>query len=191
MELVIASLNSQKVLQIRRILKELLPKAATRSLYDFPDFIPIEPMSEGLLERARLKALHAAKSLGVACLVEQWELVIPSIDLTSLFQKHSTVTSQIKEILEKLATENELKRAAYYESAVSLATPQGKVYQALSRVEGTIAEAERGKGSLDFDSIFTKYDYVKTFAELPESVKLRISPLRKALEKLLIHFEGS
>ena len=191
MEFVLVSANPQKVLQIRAILKELMPKGSLRSLFDFPTYTPAESSpSQTLAERARFKALDAAKTLKLPALAEQWELVIPSLDLKPIFSQHATVGAQTRSILEKLQGKSELQRAAYLESAVAWALPEGKVFHAVARVEGQIAESERGKGSLDFENIFIKYDYVKTLAELGQSVKTRISHHCKALEKLLIYVEG-
>ena len=43
----------------------------------------------------------------------------------------------------------------------------------------------RGGGGFGYDSLFQKYDYSKTFAEIDEETKNKISHRRKALDKLL------
>jgi len=192
MELVIASTNSQKVYQIREVLKELVPHATLISLTSFADYTPpAHDPDKSILENAKIKAHHAAKALGKCCLAEQWGLILPSLGekAKELFRNPSTII-QSKEILNALQAKLEHERSAYIESSIVCATPSGKERQGVGRTEGFIAESERGKGSSDFDAIFIKHDYMKTLAELSPSVRSRISPRRKALEKLLGFFES-
>ena len=56
---------------------------------------------------------------------------------------------------------------------------------AMGRAAGQITRERRGQNGFGFDPIFIKNDYDKTFAELDEITKNRISHRRKALEKLL------
>lgn len=184
MELVIASSNTQKVFQIREILKEIAPKASVISLFDFPGYIlPAYDPEKTIAENAMAKAQHAADTLEKCCLSEQWGLMLPSIS-HEIFHGDSKI-DQIKAILKALSGKNEHERTAFIESSVACVSPSGKNRLVTGRTEGYIADAERGKGSLDFDSIFIKHDYSKTLAELSPSVRSRVSPRRKALEKLI------
>lgn len=188
MELVIASSNTQKVMQIREILKDIAPRATVLSLFDFPDYVlPEYDPTLSLVDNAKLKASHAASTLQKCCLAEQWELILPALgdEVKKIFAQNSTTNSQTKMILASLAGKSEHERTSYIESCIVCTQADGKERQAIGRVEGTIAEQERGKGSSDFDSIFIKHDYMKTLAELSPSVRSRISHRRKALEKLV------
>ncbi len=192
MELVIASSNTQKVFQIREILKDLAPRACILSLFDFPDYVlpPYEP-SQSFAENAKIKALDAASKLQKCCLAEQWGLLLPTLgDSVSHVFQLKTSAAQIKELLKTLSSRSDHERTSYIESCVACVTPDGKERVATGRTEGYISETERGKGSSDFDSIFIKHDYMKTLAELSPSVRSRISPRRKALEKLIGFFEN-
>ncbi len=191
MELVIASANTQKVLQFRQMFKELLPKCTLMSLFDFPAYsAPAHEPSKTLQENALIKAKDAAASLNKNCLAEQWELVLPSLGPDDQPFRGSTTAIQIKEILNALIGRPDHERSACIESCVAIATSEGKERLAVGRTEGFIADSERGKGSLDYDSIFVKHDYMKTLAELSPSVRSRISSRRKALEKLIGFLES-
>jgi XTP/dITP diphosphohydrolase len=196
MELVIASHNTHKVLQLREILKDLAPSLTVLSLFDFPHYkLPENSRDARLAENAKAKAEHAAKALQKCCLAEQWGLILPSVPdaSSSIFSQDpgashaQLLVSQTKRILAALAGKSEFERTAYLESCVAVATPQGKLREAVGRTEGSIAEAERGKGSFEFDTIFVKHDYMKTLAELSPSVRSRISHRRKAVDKLIGH----
>lgn len=190
MELVIISANTQKVLQLKRMIKELLPKFEIRSLFDFPNFAPLENESSTISERARLKAVQAAAQLLVPCLVEQWTLTVPAIDSTLLFSEHIPRQQQVKMLLKQMQSCHDEQRSAFFESSICWASPEGKVHIASARTEGVIAEHEKGTASVDFDAVFIKHDYQKTMAELPESVRMRVSARRKALEKLSVYLES-
>lgn len=192
MEIVIASGNTQKVFQIREILKDLAPKACVLSLFDFPEYTlpPYDP-AKSTAENALAKAQNAALALKKCCLSEQWSLILPTLGQKAkcLFE-HDTTNAQTKSILNALEGKSDHERTAYIESSIACVTSDGKERVATGRTEGYIADSERGKGSNDFDAIFIKHDYMKTLAELSPSVRSRISPRRKALEKLIGFFES-
>ena len=192
MELVIASSNTHKVLQFREFLKDLKPNLTVLSLFDFPHYkLPAYDPTKSFAENARLKAQDAALALQKSCLAEQWGLVIPALAEQELtIFDHDGQVKQTKKILSALQGKKEFERTAYLESCITCATVQGSLKESIGRAEGLIAESERGKSSSDFDSIFIKHDYMKTLAELPVSVRLRISHRRKALEKLIGFFDA-
>ncbi len=192
MELVIASQNTHKVLEIREILKSLFPEAYIHSIYDFPNFRPLKEEGRSFAENAHAKAEYAAHELKIACIADDFGLVVPVIGgVEATLQKRyekaspSSIVLQTKELLKSLEKYKDFERTAYLECAIAIATPQGVVRAATARCEGYIAENERGKCTFEFDTIFIKHDYNKTLAELPPSVKNRISYRRKACEKLI------
>ena len=190
MQLILASTNTQKILQLKSMLKELMPKLETRSLFEFPHVRPEAHPDLTPIDRACHVASTTAAALNLTCLSEQWQLVIPSLANKLVFARDTSSTAQTKCILGLLESAQDFERSAYIESAICCALPSGKIYKATARIEGLIAETERGKASVDFENIFIKYDYQKTLAELSESMRLRISARRKALEKLSIYLEA-
>ena len=55
----------------------------------------------------------------------------------------------------------------------------------ITKVEGGITDSASCSAGFGYDSIFLKNDYDKTFAELDEQTKNRISHRRKAFDKLI------
>ena len=81
-------------------------------------------------------------------------------------------------------------RQAYFECWLAIASPDGLKKCVRGVCEGTIADQEKGGKGSGYDSLFIKYEYGKTFAELEEAVKNRISHRRKALDKLHLYLES-
>ena len=196
MELVIASLNSHKILELREIFKTLLPSLELRSLFDFPTYKPLKETACSFVENAKAKAIQAASTLQVTCIADDFGLVIPSLGGEArTFQKRYETLSQsavvqAKELLKEMQRLKDFERSAYLECSIAIAIPKGHVKHASARCEGLIAENERGKISFEFDTIFIKHDYSKTLAELPTAVRSRISYRRKACEKLVREIES-
>jgi XTP/dITP diphosphohydrolase len=190
MSLILATTNSFKVRELRIVFQELLPTLTVRSLLDFPHFHPEEAWEHSFEKNAIAKALAAAKVLQQPCLADESGLVIPYLGdyAESLRRKKLQPPGKklpcTKQLLIDLQSVEDMNRAAFLECVIAFATPDGTVKTASARMEGMIAHKEQGPSSFDFTSVFIKYEYSKTLAELPDSVTTRISHRRKACEKL-------
>ena len=81
-------------------------------------------------------------------------------------------------------------RQGYFECWLAIASPQGLKKCVRGVCEGTILAEEKGGKGFGYDSLFVKYEYGKSFSELEEGVKNRISHRRKALDKLHLLLES-
>ena len=68
---------------------------------------------------------------------------------------------------------------------MTLASKEGIKKQASGLCEGQLLLIPRGSRGFGYDSLFVKYDYSKTFAELEDDLKNKISHRRKAFDKLI------
>lgn len=195
MEIVIASQNLGKIREFREILNSILGLDVD-SLLAYPDYV--SPAEEGntFLENATLKATHAAKTLKKLVLADDSGLIVPSLQgapgvySARYAGDQSTDRENRKKLLMALEGKQGMGRSAYFECALVLASPTEVLKTATGRVEGTIANEERGRHGFGYDSLFIKHDYDKTFAELSEDVKNRISHRRKALDVLMGYLES-
>jgi len=191
MELLIASLNSQKVLELRNIFKVLAPQIELLSLFDFPSYKQIAAHGDSFEENAKEKALHAAKALNKICLSDDSGIVVPALGKLghALQRRYKNETDsavmETKRLLQEMAPFKDAERVAYLECALAIATPQEIKRVVTARTEGQLADAERGKIMFEFDTIFIKHDYRKTIGELQPHIRARISHRRNAVEKLL------
>jgi XTP/dITP diphosphohydrolase len=194
MEIVIASHNVHKIRELRELFKLLMP-CDVFSLLDFPAYqLPLQE-GETFQEHAEAKAVHAAKALGKWVLADDSSLVVPALGgVMSKFYAgdDATDTENRRKVLKDLkGITSELDRAAYYECCLALASPDGLKKSVTAISEGQVSFEERGRNGFGFDAIFLKNDYEKTFAELDEQTKNRVSHRRKAFEKLSLFLESN
>lgn len=190
MELVIASKNVHKIREFRAILKKM-GDFDLLSLMDFPQYVPLPESANSFESNAIAKAEHAAKALNRWVIADDSGLVIPALQGAPGVHSRRFAGDQAtdKENRQKLLKEMshlcDAQRQGYFECWIALASPQGLKKTVKGVSEGMILEQERGSLGFGYDAIFVKHEYGKTFAELEEDTKNRISHRRKALDKLL------
>ena len=190
MELVIASRSVHKIREFRAILKKL-GSFDLLSLIDFPLYTPPAEKSSSFEENAIAKAIHAAQALNRWVLADDSGLVIPALNgapgvLSCRYAgENATGKENRQKLLQEMAHIQDSHRQGYFECWIALASAQGLKKTAKGVSEGMITEQERGSFGFGYDAIFVKHEYGKTFAELEEDTKNRISHRRKALDKIL------
>lgn len=194
-QLVIATQNVHKVREFRTMLKSL-PQLDLLSLRDFPDYEPLAETGSSFEEIAVAKALHAAQTLQEWVIAEDSGLVVPALNgqpgirSARYAGENATDLDNRKKLLEEMRHLLDDDRCAYYECCIALASPEGLQKCARGTCEGKIALAEKGNNGFGYDPLFIKHEYNKTFAELEESIKNRVSHRRKALDKILPALES-
>lgn len=89
-------------------------------------------------------------------------------------------------LLEELASGPPDKRAAKFCCAMMLVLDDGAALTGYGEVKGVIADGERGKFGFGYDPIFLYPPAGKTFAELADNEKNRVSHRRRAADALLM-----
>lgn len=195
MEIVIASGNLHKIREFREMCK-LLKHIDFLSLSNFPHYLPPEESGNTLAEIATLKAEHAARNLNKWVLADDSGLFVPILNgAPGIYSRryaaeNSSDLENRQKLLSELQGMSEIKRSAYFECCLALASPEGVKKCVTGRCEGYITTEERGRNGFGYDSIFMKNEYNKTFAELEDSVKNQISHRMKAFQKLLPTLES-
>ncbi len=194
MEVVIASHNLHKIREFRDMLKAL-KHIDLLSLLNFPQYVLPPEEGKTFQENAICKAKHAAESLKKWVLADDSGLVVPALGgVPGIYSRRyacddATDSENRHKLLAAMNSLKELERSAYFECSLALVTPDGKVKTATGKCEGMILTEERGRNGFGYDSIFVKNDYDKTFAEIDEGTKNRVSHRRKAIEKLMVTLE--
>jgi XTP/dITP diphosphohydrolase len=166
------------------------------SLLDFPNYIPLPEDKNSLEENAVQKAVHAAKTLGRWAIADDTGLIVPALQgAPGVYSaRYAGETASDADNRKKLLTDmkeiQEPHRQGYFECWLAVAAPEGLKKSVRGVCEGTILTEEKGGKGFGYDSLFVKYEYGKSFSELDESLKNRISHRRKALDKLHLFFEA-
>jgi XTP/dITP diphosphohydrolase len=196
MEIVLATHNLHKLREFRDIFR-VLPGLELLSLKNFADFTLPEETEATFFGNAALKAQAAAKKLQKWVVADDSGLVVPALEGAPgvISARWAGVGATDRENRKKLLSEMKklkgLQRAAYFECCLVLAAPNGEIKKSVTGIcEGLVLEEERGNNGFGYDPLFIKHDYDKSFAELDESTKNRISHRAKAFQKLLPTLEG-
>lgn len=195
MEIVLATSNSHKIREFKDMFKHF-PHLELLSLHQFPHYQLPEEVGKTFQENAILKAEHAAKALNKWVLADDSGLVVPALKgEPGVFSSRyagldATDADNRKKLLKNMQHLEDLARSAYFECCLAIASPEGLKKCVIGNCEGYILEHERGRNGFGYDALFIKHDYDKTFAELDEGTKNRISHRRKAFERLTLFLEN-
>lgn len=201
-KILLATHNVHKLREFREMFRSFDGLAEIYSLLDFPKYMAPEEVGSTFEENAILKAVTAAKELNLIAIADDSGLVVPALNGSPGVRSRryacddATDQENKRKLLQEMQGFNDSQRSAYYDCVLAVASPKGLLKTLQGRCEGTITEEERGSSGFGYDALFLKHDYDKTFGELDESTKNRISHRRKAFEKLslvlesLIHKEG-
>lgn len=194
MEILLATANLHKLREFRDMFKSLT-HIELISLHQFTAYCPPEETGATFKENAILKAEHAAIHLNRWVVADDSGLVVPAIGghpgvrSARYAGEEATDLENRQKLLEAMKHLKDHERAAYFECCLILANPSGVIKCVVAICEGHILNEPRGRHGFGYDPLFVKNDYEKTFAELDESVKNRISHRRKAFDRLSTFLE--
>lgn len=195
MEIVLASANLHKVQEFRDMFKSLT-HIELISLHQFNRYTAPEETGKTFKENAILKAEHAAKHLNKWVLADDSGLIVPALQGEPGVKSkryagpEASDVENCRKLLQAMENLNGQARTAYFECCLAVADPEGLIKKCVEGIcEGSIVKEPRGRNGFGYDSLFIKNDYEKTFAELDDNVKNRISHRRKAFERLLSFLE--
>ncbi|EFH92337.1 RdgB/HAM1 family non-canonical purine NTP pyrophosphatase [Finegoldia magna] len=81
-------------------------------------------------------------------------------------------------------------RSAYFETVITIIDSNDEIHQAKGRVNGKILLEECGEHGFGYDSIFMPDGYDKSFAQMEDCEKNKISHRKRALENAKIILKG-
>lgn len=152
-----------------------------------PTEIDVNETGTTFLENARLKASEVAKSTGKWAIADDSGLMVEALDgAPGLYTARyaSTDAKRIERLLGELKDSD--NRAAQFVCAIALAQPDGTIALETEGVcQGEIAIAPRGEGGFGYDPIFYVPAVQKTFAEMSQADKDRLSHRGVAFSQLM------
>lgn len=187
MELVVATKNKKKLKEIKEILKIRDLRIISLSGFERPPRI-IEN-GKTFRENAAKKALKIARFSGKLTLGEDSGLCVcalgglPGVRSSRFSGKNKSDAQNNLKLLKLMKNLCGAKRKAYYVCSVALADKQGLIGTAEGRCYGEIAFKEAGNFGFGYDPLFKIPKFNKTFGQLGERIKHRMSHRYFALKK--------
>lgn len=183
-QLVFATNNSHKLQEVADILGnkvELLSLKAIGCNDDIPE------TADTLEGNALIKARYIYNKYGKDCFADDTGLEVealggaPGVYSARYAGEGHDSEANMKKLLNNL--NGEKNRKARFRTVVALII-NGKEFLFEGIVDGNIIENRRGDNGFGYDPIFMPDGYEKTFAELGEEVKNKISHRSRAVNKL-------
>lgn len=184
-KLVFATNNAHKLEEVAAILGE---KIELFSLNDIGCHTDIPETATTLEGNALLKSSFIFKNYGLNCFADDTGLEVEALDgapgvYSARYaggEGHDSQANMLKLLRDLEGKEN---RKAQFRTAISLIL-DGKEYLFEGVIKGEIIKEKRGDSGFGYDPIFKPEGYDKTFAELGNDIKNKISHRALAVQKL-------
>ena len=192
MILLIGSKNTNKIIEIRAILKDF--DIEIKSLHDFPEIDDVEETGTTFEANAMLKAEAWAKASGFVTIADDSGLCVDALDgapgvysarYAGLDKDYNSNNEKLLKILENIPDE---QRNAHFVTVIACATPEKTLFTVTGKVEGRITRKLRGDNGFGYDPLFFYPPENATFAEMPSHKKNKLSHRFNALEAFSTKF---
>lgn len=184
-KLVFATNNAHKLDEISSILGE---KVELLSLKDIHCHVDIPETADTLEGNAMLKAEYIYKNYGLDCFADDTGLEVEALNgAPGVYSARyaggegQNAEANMQKLLQNM--QGVQNRKAQFRTAICLIL-DGKKHLFEGIVKGEIIKEKRGSSGFGYDPIFVPEGYTKTFAELGNETKNKISHRALAVEKL-------
>jgi XTP/dITP diphosphohydrolase len=185
--LLIGSKNRHKIQEISQILAGLNINLV--SALDFPDMPDVEEDKDTLEENAAKKAIENAQFAQCLAISDDTGLFIDALDgAPGVYSaRYAGETCSFADNRKKVLAEMQgmTNRQAYFRTVVVLASPEKVLAQTDGIVYGEITNEDIGDGGFGYDPIFRERETGKTYAEMDDEEKNRLSHRGIALQKII------
>ncbi len=189
--LVLATRNKGKTSEIKSLLSGF--PVIIRNLDDFGPIPEVKEDGETFDDNAYKKAAFAAKILGFPALADDSGLVVealggaPGVHSARYAGENASDNERCLKLLNEMHGKS--NRKAAFICVISIAVPTGAALTYEARSEGLITENIMGINGFGYDPIFYYPPLKKTFAELTQEEKNRISHRGKAFKEVKEEFD--
>ena len=188
MEIVLATKNRDKIKEIKEILKGVPVELLTFD--EHSRNLSVEEDGKTLEENAVKKAEAWMRQTGKPALADDSGLEVdylngaPGVYSSRFAGEDATYADNNVKLLELLKDVQKERRTARFRCIAALAFPDGKKELFEGAVEGLITDSPRGESGFGYDPVFLIPEYDKTFAELGDELKNKISHRSIAFRKV-------
>ncbi|QCR53681.1 non-canonical purine NTP pyrophosphatase, RdgB/HAM1 family [Brachybacterium sp. SGAir0954] len=192
---VLASHNTGKLEELRRILADAVPSLAPEQVVSsagiaLPDVVEDQVTFEG---NALIKARAAASATGLLAVADDSGLAVdvlggsPGIFSARWSGRHGDDAANNALLLAQLSDIADAHRGARFVCAAALVSPDGREIVLRGEMTGRLLTAGRGEGGFGYDPLFVPDGETRTSAELTAAEKDAISHRGKAFRAIAGH----
>ena len=191
MRIILATKNKGKVREMAEILSKYNIEVISQQDADID--VDVEETGSTFRENAEIKSRAVAMLCEDPVLADDSGLCInalggkPGVYSARYGGEALPYPEKIKGILTELRGETD--RKAYFECAMALVFPDGRMISASGVVNGRILEAPRGEGGFGYDSIFYSDELGKSFGEASDEEKNMVSHRKRAIDGICKQLE--
>jgi len=187
-KLILATHNKNKKLELVNLFSGL--EINILGLDQFPSIGEIDEIGTTLHENAFIKAHEVHKITGLPTLADDTGLEVdllngaPGVYSSRYAGSNSSYEDNVNKLLLDLSQYgNEIERTARFKTVISFIN-NGQEFSEFGVIEGYITIKRTGKNGFGYDSIFKPVNSMKTFAQMSEIEKNKISHRRLAFDKI-------
>lgn len=188
-KIVLSSGNKHKISEIKDILKNMIFEVLSKDDLGYIDFDVVEDGTT-LEENAFKKALELHKLTQGIVIADDTGLFVdtlngePGVYSARYAGETASDENNNKLLLKKLENVPMEKRTAHFKTVIAVVFEDGSKMMAEGRIDGTIAFEKRGQNGFGYDPLFIVENTNKTFAEMTDEEKNKISHRARALTSL-------
>lgn len=188
-EIVLATRNFHKVIEIRAALSRLSGPVRLLHLGDFPGAPEVTEDGATLHDNAIKKARTISQHTGLPALADDTGLMVAALNgapgiLSSRYAgPHASYADNVRKLLKALEGVELPRRRAEFRTVIAFAL-RDSVRVVEGACTGTIALAPAGEAGFGYDPVFVADGSGKTFAEMTVEEKNQISHRGRALQAL-------
>ena len=189
MKLVLATRNKGKIVELQRIIAEVMPEVELIGTDSFPNLDDVEETEDSFIGNALLKAHAVAKATGLPAIADDSGLSVNALDgAPGIFSAryagaHGDDLANLNKVLKNM--EGVLDRSAAFHCAAAFAKPDGFELVVEEKLIGKLTTTPIGESGFGYDPIFIPDGFEITTAQMNPALKNQISHRGMAFRALV------
>jgi len=189
MKLVLATRNKGKIVELQRIIAEVMPEVELIGTDSFPNLDDVEETEDSFIGNALLKAHAVAKATGLPAIADDSGLSVnalngaPGIFSARYAGTHGDDLANLNKVLKNM--EGVLDRSAAFHCAAAFAKPDGFELVVEEKLLGRLTTTPIGESGFGYDPIFIPDGFEITTAQMDPALKDQISHRGMAFRALV------
>ena len=189
MKLVLATRNKGKIVELQRIIAEVMPEVELIGTDSFPNLDDVEETEDSFIGNALLKAHAVAKATGLPAIADDSGLSVnalngaPGIFSARYAGTHGDDLANLNMVLKNM--DGVLDRSAAFHCAAAFAKQDGFELVVEEKLIGRLTTTPIGESGFGYDPIFIPDGFEVTTAQMDPSLKDEISHRGMAFRALV------